>query len=67
MAWSHLQKIKLSRRLFLTLGGIIYSSAVCRIPSEQAGNTAGAVSAGGNQLCSSKAGNTGKARQDSSG
>lgn len=46
------------------LAGIIYSHAVCRSSSEQAGSIAGA---GRNQLCLSKAGSTGKARQDFSG
>lgn len=49
------------------LAGVIYSRAVCRSSSEQAGSIAGAVAAGRNQLCLSKAGSTGKARQDSSG
>lgn len=47
--------------------GIIYSCAVCRSSSEQARNIAGAVADGRNQLCLRKAGNAGKARQDSSG
>lgn len=48
------------------LAGIIYSHAVCRSSSDQARRTAKAVAAGGNQLCSSKAGTAGKAREGSS-
>ena len=45
------------------LAGIIYSHRVCRSSSEQAGSIAGTVAAGRNQLCLSKAGNAGEARQ----